>query len=165
MWYYGGMKRVMLAFMGIIVGVVMMGGVAFADDVDTGSKTDTTQNGGGGCNATFVGLRPWYYGLTKGKDCEIDEAQYKCDGDDCSKMSSFIWKIVTNVLYDMFVIVGYLAIGFLMFGGYTYLLARGDPGRIEKAKKTIIGAVSGLIIAVIASFIVAFIGNVILEGI
>lgn len=162
--YTGGMKRVVMAFVGVVIGVMMLGGVAFADD-DNGSKTDTTQSGGGGCNTTFIGLRPWYAGLAEGKDCEIKPIECPEDGKDCPAMTAFIWGIVTNLLYDMFVIVGYLAIGFLMFGGYTYLLARGDPGRIEKGKKTIIGAVSGLIIAVVASFIVSFIGNVILEGI
>ena len=134
------MKRILLYLM-IVLGVAMMpAGAVMADD--------------GGCGGSFLGLRPWYQGLTDG-DCEVKINQ----GDDVSEK---VWKIVMNVLFNLFVVVGYLAIGFIMYGGYTYLLARGDPGKIEKGKKTLVSAISGLIIAVLASAIVSFIGGAIL---
>ena len=152
MWYSGDMKRVLFAFLGVVMGVLMMGGAVSAARFEAGDE----------CTSYFLGMRPWYMGLER-DGCNVKSVSCP-PGDGCPEMSTFVWGIVTNVLYNLFVIVGYLAIGLLMFGGYTYLLARGDPGRIEKGKKIIISAIAGLIIAVLASFIVSFIGSNVLRG-
>ena len=102
------------------------------------------------CDGTFLTFRPWYYGLTDGSaSCNL-----KTDFDTKEKFTSFVWAIVLNVLGDIFSAVGYLAIGFLIYGGYMYVLSRGDPGRIAKGKKTVIAAIAGLVICILASLIV-----------
>jgi cytochrome bd-type quinol oxidase subunit 2 len=49
--------------------------------------------------------------------------------------------------------MGYLAIGFVMWGGIQYMTAQGDPGKVARGKKTITNAVIGLIISMTASII------------
>lgn len=139
------MKRILLCL------VMLLGLVVVAPAGNVYAAEDETN-----CDKMLLGMKPWYAGLTD-SNCNIKTPEK--DG-----LSNFVWTIVTNVLYDMFVVIGYLAIGFIMFGGYTYLLARGDPGRIEKAKKTLVAAVSGLVISLLASVIVSFIADNILVG-
>ena len=77
-------------------------------------------------------------------------------------LTTFIWIIIINSLYNLFSLTGYLAVGFLIYGGYLYVLSNGELGNIEKAKKTLKNAIIGLIIASCASLITAFISNIIL---
>lgn len=48
----------------------------------------------------------------------------------------------------------------LLFGGIKYLTAGGDPKALESAKGTLTLAIGGLVLAVLAWFILVFIGNV-----
>jgi hypothetical protein len=48
------------------------------------------------------------------------------------------------------VIVAYIAVFFLLYGGFLYLTGGALPGQIEKARKTITNAVIGLVIAMAA---------------
>ena len=75
----------------------------------------------------------------------------------------FVWMIIANVLYDLFSVAGYLAVGFLIYGGYLFVLAQGESGNIEKGRKTLKNAIIGLIIVLIASSIVAMIASIISE--
>ena len=104
----------------------------------------------GGCGDTqaFFSLRPWYYGLTEsinGK-CEVKKPE-------SDKLPQFVWSIVLNVLYDVMIMVGYVAIVMIAWGGYLYMFSRGMPDRAERGKKTLIAAIAGLAIAMLASVI------------
>ncbi len=48
---------------------------------------------------------------------------------------------------------------FLIVGGYRYIIARGNEEMMEAAKKTITGAIIGIIVIVISFAIVAIINN------
>lgn len=166
MWYSGRMKRLMLGLMAVFVGAMMLGGPVMAgtpnvDGVEDAGGTDTTTtttDSNDGCDKTLLLFRPWYAGLTEGADCKIATP---AQGDE-DALQVMVWGIVTNILYDLFVLVGYLATGFIIYAGYLYLIARGESSSIEKAKKTLIGAISGLIIAILAAMIVSFISGVVL---
>lgn len=56
-------------------------------------------------------------------------------------------------------LAGLVAVGFIVYGGVQYVLSRGEPDRAKKAQGTIINAVIGLGVAVIAATVVSFIGN------
>ena len=97
---------------------------------------------------SYMGLRPWYDGLTK-SDCKsIDESLFKDD-----QLGNSIWLIVLNIASDIMSVVGYLAIIFVIWGGYQYMMAQGDPGKVVKGKKTITNALIGLGICMSASII------------
>ena len=121
------------------------------------ANTSTRSNGSNpACEHTFLGLRPWYSGLVGGDNCVVIQP----DGD---KLASFVWRIILNISADIALIVGYAALGFIIYGGYKYIMSSGDPGNVKKAKQTILNAVIGLIIAILAAVIVntiiAVIGN------
>ena len=103
----------------------------------------------GGCDSSaFFSLRPWYYGQTEVINgvCEIK----KPSGDG---LPQFVWSIVLNILYDVMVMVGYIAVVMIAWGGYLYMFSRGLPDRAERGKKTLIAAVAGLAIAMLSSVI------------
>lgn len=105
--------------------------------------------GGGNCGKKpFLGFRAWYEGLCKGDDIA---APKKGDEDD---LAAFVWTIVLNVLTDISIGVGYLAVGFIIYGGYLYIMAQGDPAKMARGKKTLTSAVIGTVIAASAVVIV-----------
>ena len=102
------------------------------------------------CSYSFLGLKPWYEVLDMDGNCNIKAPS----GDNEEAMAKFVWTIVGNVAYDISLVVGLVATGFIIFGGYLFITSEGDPNKAAKAKKTITGAVIGLIIAVLAAVII-----------
>lgn len=105
-------------------------------------------------------LKPWYDGLMNTKNpndpnyCSIDMPQGSA-----KSMAGFIWKIVLNIVDDLFQIVAYITTGFIMYGGFLMLTASGSPDRTSKAIKTIINAMIGLVIALASIAIVNLVSS------
>jgi hypothetical protein len=98
------------------------------------------------CEARVLGIPPWYRGLTNNNPptCDLKSP------DDVGGIGTFIWRIVLNGVEMAIVIVAYIAVFFLLYGGFLYLTGGALPGQIEKARKTITNAVIGLVIAMAA---------------
>ena len=96
------------------------------------------------------GIKPWYDGL-----CDSNGKP----GLDREDIGSSIWRIVLNLVSIALVVAGYIAIGFVMWGGTKYILAQGDSGKIAAAKTTIQNALIGLLIALSAAAIVNFVAS------
>ncbi len=64
---------------------------------------------------------------------------------------------ITNVLNIALGIAGGLSLVFVTFGGFKYVLSRGEPQETAKAKDTILYAVIGLAVTVLAGVIVNFV--------
>lgn len=116
----------------------------------------------GSCEKTFLGMRPWYMGLTESKadstgasTCVIKGPDDDKDGTATSaEMANFVWKIALNIMADISLMVGYVAIAFVVWGGYKYIMSNGEPGNVATAKKTITNALIGLVIAILSTVIV-----------
>lgn len=113
------------------------------------------------CAKDFLGFRPWYKGLTttenKNGKCEIGTPNGS------EGISTFVVTIILNILSDLFVAVGYLTSAFILYGGFLYVTASGDPGKTAKAKKTISSAVIGLAIVIFANVIINLIVGALTE--
>ena len=96
------------------------------------------------CGGDFLGFRPWYKGLTT-SDCQIGKP---------NNISLFVWTIVLNILFDLFLGVGFTALGFIIYGGFKYLMSGGDAGKVASGKKIITAALIGLAIAMMSTIIV-----------
>ena len=96
----------------------------------------------------YLNLKPWYSGLAKSDCSGIDESKFQN-----GELGNSIWLIVLNIASDIMSIVGYLAIIMVIWGGYQYMMAQGDPGKVVKGKKTITNALIGLGICMTASII------------
>jgi hypothetical protein len=107
------------------------------------------------CTPRVLTFPTWYRGLGKtigsGADatCEIRSPGTGPDG-----LSNFIWRIVLNVIEIALQLVGYLAVGFIIYGGFKYITGAGAPDKITAGRKIILNAVIGLIISIFSVAIV-----------
>lgn len=95
------------------------------------------------CTYTFLGMKSW--------DCDLKS--WDIEGN----IKKNIFKIIENIGEDGVTIVGYVALGFIIWGGYLYMISSGDPGKAMSAKKTITRAIIGLLIVSLAKVIFNFI--------
>lgn len=54
-------------------------------------------------------------------------------------------------------VIGFVAVAFIIFGGIQYTTSAGDPGKVKKAKDTILYGIIGLIVSMLAYAIVNFV--------
>lgn len=106
------------------------------------------------CNDRLLTFPAWFKGLTDG-ECNIKSPQQS------GGLPTFIWTIVLNVIEMALQIVGYLAVGYIIRGGFKYMTAIGDPGEVAKAKKIIMDAVIGLVLSIFSVAIVNLISGAI----
>lgn len=104
-----------------------------------------------GCgDTTLFGIPAWHNGLPKsgggGAGCVINPPQQTDNG-----IAAFVWTIVLNIVQAFFVIAGYVAVIFIIIGGFKYIISAGQSDKMAGAKKTITNAVIGLVIALVAS--------------
>ena len=111
------------------------------------------------CGTHFLGLPAWYDGLTN-DDCSIKTIKGDAGNGD-EEVKAYVWTIVLNVMGIITGLIGYLAIGFVMWGGIQYMIAQGDPGKVAKGKKTITNAVIGLVISMTASILSGAISGIV----
>ena len=67
--------------------------------------------------------------------------------------------IALALLDDLIRIAALVAVGYVIYGGIQYSTSQGSPDATKKAQSTIINALIGVSMAVLAASIVAFIGN------
>ena len=79
--------------------------------------------------------------------CNIDPAH---KGDDLISDTSKIINVVLGVL-------GVVAVAVVIYGGFLFLTAQGDPGKIKKGKDSITWGIIGLIIALLSWSIINFV--------
>lgn len=96
----------------------------------------------------------WYKGIVDSSSCAVK------DPTSVGGLPAFISKIGLNVVEFMLQLVGYLAVGFIIYGGFRYLTGAGDPGDIASAKKTILNAVIGLVISIFSIGIVNIVAGI-----
>jgi len=108
------------------------------------------------CERTFLGIHPWFRGLAtrdgNGKCVVIGPGQ-ELNGKKLP-LDSFIWRIALNIVDIALAITAYIAFFFVLYGGFQFLTGGSNSGQIEKARKTILNAVIGLVISLGAVAIV-----------
>lgn len=93
-------------------------------------------------------IDPWYHNICAAGTNEIEF-------DDNPSVT--VGQIGINVLSIALQIAGYIAVGFVIWGGLKYVLAAGDSGKLASAKNIIQNALIGLLIALSAVAILNFI--------
>lgn len=117
---------------------------------NSGSSSSNSSSGLDNCGKTFLTFQPWFNGLCRNGQIVGPQDPAFANGG----LALYIWIIVLNILAILLQLVGYLSVGFIIWGGFSYILAQGDPGKISMATKTVINAVVGLVIAIFANVIV-----------
>ena len=69
------------------------------------------------------------------------------------QLTAMIAQIATNILTDLTAIAAYIALGYVVYGGYKYMFSYGDPSKVALGKKTLTQAFIGLAIVMLSSVI------------
>jgi hypothetical protein len=99
------------------------------------------------CSDRLLSFPAWYRGL-QNPDCTIKNPN------SAGGISKFIWTIVLNVIEILLQAVGYVAVTFIIVGGFKFLTGTGKPDAVAKARTTILNAVIGLVISIFSIGIV-----------
>lgn len=106
----------------------------------------------------FFGLIPWYeYLKPDGPNCDILSFQILPSGD---KVKSDIPLVLLAVVDDLLRLAGLITVGFVIYGAIQYILSQGNPDATARAQSTILNALIGLVIALVAVVGVNFVGKV-----
>jgi hypothetical protein len=112
-----------------------------------------------GCSNGFFGLPPWYKYLPM----EIDKTGACVIGQNFQLLgngsNSGLLLIGLAIIEILLRIAGLVAFAFVVYGGALYITSQGEPQAVSKAKSTIINALIGLVIALIATGLVVFVGR------
>ena len=107
------------------------------------------------CSKPFFGLKTWFHYLPDSaftSDCTIKN--FNALGSN----SGFLL-IGLAILDDLIRIAALVAVGYVIYGGIQYATSQGSPDATKKAQSTIINALIGVSVAILAASMVAFIGN------
>jgi hypothetical protein len=67
--------------------------------------------------------------------------------------------IVLGVFEVLLFVAGIIAVGYIIWGAFQYMISQGEPDRAKGAKTTILNAIIGLVITMVSAGIVGFIGR------
>ena len=154
------MRRLITAFLIVLsLGMLTAGVMAphpaaaapiLAPDATAAEKT---------CNKSgFLGLPTWYRYLDVDKDCNI--VGPKAPGTDNLDWTKVVSRVALAVVDILLRVGGMVAVGFVIYGGFSYITSQGEPENTKRAQETILNAVIGLVIAIFSVAIVSFLGNI-----
>jgi hypothetical protein len=109
-----------------------------------------------GCIHDFLGLVPWYkyLGSKLGRAPSCDINNFTILGS-----HSDIPLVLAAVIDDLLRIAGLVAVAFVIVGAVQYITSQGNPEDTAKAQTTIINALIGMAVAVVAVAFVSYLGN------
>jgi hypothetical protein len=70
-----------------------------------------------------------------------------------------VWLIVAAVIEIALRVAAIVAVVFVIYGGFSYVTSQGEPEATGRAKNTLVNALVGLAVSVMAAAIVAFIAK------
>ena len=103
---------------------------------------------------SFLGFPTWYHYL----DCETVAGKLTPKLD-MNHPGATISLIVLAVIEILLRIAGIVAVGYVIYGGFQFILSQGEPDRATHARNTIINALIGLAISISAVVIVKFVAS------
>ena len=64
---------------------------------------------------------------------------------------------VTNIINGIIAVLGLVCVVVMIIGGVNYMISLGDPGKVKKAKDTILYGLIGLVVCILAFALVNFV--------
>lgn len=98
---------------------------------------------------SFFGFPTWYEYLPK--------ATGTCNPALNSIMD--IWLIVAAGIDILLHLAALVAVGFIIYGGFQFIISQGDPAKNAQARGTVINALAGLGIAIVAAATVGYVAG------
>lgn len=112
--------------------------------------------------SSFLNLPPWYAYLDvgpRGSDpCAITGPKNPENGEFSFTLA--LPRIALAIVEILLRVAGIVTFGFVVYGGFRYITSQGEPDALKQAQGTIINALVGMVIVILAVTIVAFTGSV-----
>lgn len=143
------MSRVRIAILSFLMVVSAAAGLTAMTPASVSAADPPCKDGG----ARLITFPAWYNGLVD-NNCKMKEI-----GNGGTPLLEVVIRIALNVVEIILQLVAYATIVFLIKGGFDYMTAAGDAGKVANAKKTIEHALIGLIIALGSVGIVNFVAG------
>ena len=105
-------------------------------------------------NNDFFGFPKWYKYLGQQPVEDAVSGATICN----AKLNGIqdVWLVVAATIEILLRVASIIAIGLIIYGGISYVISQGVPDKTKKAQATIINAIIGLVIAIIATASVSF---------
>ncbi len=129
--------------------------VAFSGLASTFMAATITSQTASACDGRLLTMPAWYNGLTD-SECNIKSPA------EAGGLSPFIWKIVANIVEMLMHLTGYLAVGFMIYGGFVMMTAGGSDGAV-RGRKILLNSAIGLVISITAIILVNFVAGLIVR--
>jgi len=114
------------------------------------------------CSKSFMGLKTWFayfpaswFGGGGYGACDINKNFQLLP----TNGQSGLLLIGLAIADDLLRIAALVAVGYVIYGGIQYETSNGDPNATKTAQQTIINALIGLVLAILAASIVGFVGD------
>ena len=130
---------------------LLLSNLSFFAVFNTGNPCDPNKT----AQHAFFGFPHWWKYVTKGEYDGLGHCVPKVN------FPSGIWGIALAIVDMLLYVAGIVAIVSIIIAGISYVTAAGSADKITSARKRIINSIVGLVIVVIASAIVSFIGSAI----
>jgi len=148
----------LLACFVTVLSVMAIGGVAFAaPPCSSDAKLDGKDGKVGNItNAESLTQCSACVGTKMSEGNSKYDALRKCKSTSTSEMMTVdsVWPMVWTVINWVLIAVGIVCVVFIIIGGIRYATSGGDPEKTKSAKNTILYALIGLAISVLANVIV-----------
>lgn len=150
------MKRI---FTSIVVTVFSVFSLVFIMPVTTAGALTSVEckDHADTAQAKFLDFPTWYRGFPLEVNASRDACVLAEDAFKDEEIGLIILKIALNVVDIILRLVGIIAVGFVIWGGFQYIISRGEPEHTKSAIITIRNAVVGMVIAMVAAIVVSFI--------
>lgn len=101
------------------------------------------------CKTTFLGIPAWYRYLQLDSKCQVTGLTVPGD----------LTLIALAIVDALLRVAGLVAVLFVIFGGIQYATSQGSPDATARAQSTVINALAGMALSVVAVAFVSYLGN------
>lgn len=164
-----GKGKIIKAIYGLFAFLFLFGVLQFFSPGGLGSNPapDTSRGGtlANQCSKPFLGLKPWFIYLPDSAFSQVDGKQtcnvenFSFFGSKGDGQGSQALNVSLAIVDDLIRIAGLIAVAFVIVGGAKYVTSQGSPENTKQAKDSIINALVGLVVVIVAAAVVSFIGN------
>ena len=140
--------KIKLAFVGIFIGLLTVAAI--------GHPAAAQQSGGSSDScapASIVAFPHWYDGICEGGKIKSPN--------EVGGIGKFVTVIALNIVTILLMVVGYVSLAFIIWGGFKYMYSGDNASGTAAARKTILNAVIGLVLSIMSVAIVKVVAGAI----
>lgn len=106
------------------------------------------------CQGSVLGIPTWY------KYLDVEYVNGSCNvTTDIGLDNGSAWLIAAAVIEMLLRVAVYVAVAYALYGGFKIIMSSGNPDAVAEGRKSIINAITGMVIAVMAASVVGYLAT------